>query len=573
MTATKAKTRKGKAGKRASKGGLLASDQGELPGSKDLELAIDLIDLFPAYTSPPDLEEVDRRKVSLSGPEGQLQAIEVRPKEGGRFELIAGRHNWLAAGELGWKTIKARVRALSDAQAWRLWIASDFERRVISPIEEAQRAESLCRSVEEGGAGFTRQQAASMLRLESHSAVSNLVSLLRLPPEWQERVAAGDLPESWARCLVKIAEAPRLLAHCEKAWKDGAGERRKAGRRCPWSSRVEVETLVGRLLWRETRPMDGKTKFEYSYSQIGSVTGSFPRLFELDDKLVARLDVVKLDRDGEELELATHVELFDELNIPLVQAKLEKKAERAQEVEESAAELLENVREEVKEEWLQKRILLWRAGWLGELVARELAAVTAGPPKGALRGVVKEHRRRMEAALHFLTWLAAGGLVGYTDTAADGAEKLRGAIGAPAPELYVDPWKVLTWGRKKGLVDWPAIGSFLAAVVSTPPTKSGIVVIPIEVLEGLAGILELDLAGEWVHSQKNGGGHLLAFATLHQGDQLDRLGEELEIHLAEGSSRAAKLLLFDRGTGPRAVPLPKSLSGETSKRRKKKGGR
>jgi hypothetical protein len=58
-----------------------------------------------------------------------------------------------------------------------------------------------------GRSGLTKDAAAKRVGLKDGSSASNLVRLLKLPKIWQDRVAAGELPESFARLIVPICHA------------------------------------------------------------------------------------------------------------------------------------------------------------------------------------------------------------------------------------------------------------------------------------------------------------------------------------------------------------------------------
>lgn len=68
--------------------------------------------------------------------DGLAVAILLRPI-GDRFMIVHGERRWRAAQQLGWETIPADVRDLTDDQARWLAFAENMQRADLSPIEEA----------------------------------------------------------------------------------------------------------------------------------------------------------------------------------------------------------------------------------------------------------------------------------------------------------------------------------------------------------------------------------------------------------------------------------------------------
>lgn len=166
----------------------------------------------------PSPEAVTECAASLAAI-GQLEPLVVRflPVEG-KYQILSGETRWLAAQRLGWHEIAARVVEADDAEAVKLVAEHNAHRHDLNPIEQARLIETLCRPVDQGGGGLTREQAARSVGLESASAASNLVRLLSLPQVWQDRVANGELPQTWARCLLAIADDEAACRQAASVW-------------------------------------------------------------------------------------------------------------------------------------------------------------------------------------------------------------------------------------------------------------------------------------------------------------------------------------------------------------------
>jgi ParB/RepB/Spo0J family partition protein len=77
-----------------------------------------------------ELEESVRRN-------GLLQPVVVRPRPGGRYELVAGERRWRVVGILGWEAIPAVVRMVDDLTAHLLGQVENDDRQDVSAWERA----------------------------------------------------------------------------------------------------------------------------------------------------------------------------------------------------------------------------------------------------------------------------------------------------------------------------------------------------------------------------------------------------------------------------------------------------
>src|SRR5437879_1601876 len=107
---------------------------------------------------------------------GQLQEVVVTPKDGGRYELVAGKRRTLALRHLNWETIRAQVMEnLTELQKALIMIAENDAREDVNPFD---RALSYQRAI---AAGETRQGLAAKLRI-TEDAVTRLLAILQLKP-------------------------------------------------------------------------------------------------------------------------------------------------------------------------------------------------------------------------------------------------------------------------------------------------------------------------------------------------------------------------------------------------------
>ena len=178
--------------------------------------------------------------------DGQLQNIVVRKLGSKRYQLLAGERRFRAAKEAGWKTIAAVVRNVDDAEAAKILIDENLQRKQLNPIERARALALLTRPADEGGVGLTHRDAGSRYA-KSATWVSDQLSLLKLPEEWQSKIIAGQLSVSVAFKSAAYCDSPDVL----KAILDDV-------HRCPWdwkdvtSIRKNIEYIVNQAMAEDT---------------------------------------------------------------------------------------------------------------------------------------------------------------------------------------------------------------------------------------------------------------------------------------------------------------------------------
>ena len=127
---------------------------------------------------------------------GVIQPIIVRPRGGGKYQLVAGERRWRAAQKARLHDIPAIVRDLDDREVMALALIENLQREDLNPIEEARAYQRL--SEEEG---MTQAEIAGMVD-KSRSHVANLQRLLALPEAILDMVAADSLSMGHARALI-----------------------------------------------------------------------------------------------------------------------------------------------------------------------------------------------------------------------------------------------------------------------------------------------------------------------------------------------------------------------------------
>jgi ParB/RepB/Spo0J family partition protein len=192
---------------------------------------------------------------------GQLDPIIVRELAPGRYQILSGETRWLAAKQKGWDTIQARVaKDIDDAKALEYLARYNGERSNLDPIQRAMLARRLCQPASAGGGGLKREEAAAAVGLESSSALTNLLTLLELPHDWQERVASGELAPTWAQRLVRVAPAAPVMEALSLDWAN-RDTFRDTG---TFASRDSLERAIDALLDSKVREVPANLAGELS---------------------------------------------------------------------------------------------------------------------------------------------------------------------------------------------------------------------------------------------------------------------------------------------------------------------
>jgi len=152
---------------------------------------------------------------SIKG-QGLVQAITVRPLDGGKYEVVAGMRRYMASKEAGLKKIPALIRDLTDDEARLLSITENLERSDLTAVEEARAFQVYLGWDEQKSFDGDRQEGLRALVHELASklpindkTIYNRLSLLHLPESLQIRVEQGTLK-------IKVAE---VISRLKDLWK------------------------------------------------------------------------------------------------------------------------------------------------------------------------------------------------------------------------------------------------------------------------------------------------------------------------------------------------------------------
>ncbi len=184
----------------------VSGQHGDRPELRDI--SIELVEPNPSQPRRRfDEAALDALAASLTE-NGVLQPILVRPREGGRYELVAGERRWRAAQKAGLPVLPAIVERRDDASSLEAAIVENMAREDLNPVEEARAVAALVEEL-----GLTREEVGRRVG-RSRVAISNLLRLLDLPSEVLTLLETGKLAEGHGRAvlLAEDEDARRRLA-------------------------------------------------------------------------------------------------------------------------------------------------------------------------------------------------------------------------------------------------------------------------------------------------------------------------------------------------------------------------
>ncbi len=161
---------------------------------------------------------------------GVLQPVMVRPRGGGRYELIAGERRFRAAQQAGLTQIPAVVRAMTDEESLTVALIENIQREDLNAMEAARGYRQLLDQF-----GVTQTELARQIG-KAQPTIANALSLLRLPAEMQESIAAGQITMEHGKALLTVASPERRQSLWQEMVSGGltvAESRRRAAESSP----------------------------------------------------------------------------------------------------------------------------------------------------------------------------------------------------------------------------------------------------------------------------------------------------------------------------------------------------
>ncbi|MBD3336568.1 MAG: ParB/RepB/Spo0J family partition protein [Candidatus Eisenbacteria bacterium] len=163
---------------------------------------------------------------------GLLEPILVRPA-GTHYEIVAGERRVRAAQLVGWTSVEARIRAVTDEEALQLALVENLQRKDLDPLEEARGYRALAERF-----SWTHDRIAQEVG-KSRTAISNALRLLKLPESIQDHVSRETLSEGHARTLLGLPNPGMQERLAEETLKRGLSVRQLERKVQKLSRRVE----------------------------------------------------------------------------------------------------------------------------------------------------------------------------------------------------------------------------------------------------------------------------------------------------------------------------------------------
>ena len=163
-------------------------------GEPMIEIPIDNIREFKDHPFKVLEDEKMKELVSSILANGILTPVIVREDESGNYEMISGHRRLFAAREIGFETIPAFIKQLSDDEAVIAMVDSNIQRDEILPSEKAFAYKMRYEAMRSQGArtDLTSSQVGTKLRAdealanevgESRNQVHRYIRLTELIPE------------------------------------------------------------------------------------------------------------------------------------------------------------------------------------------------------------------------------------------------------------------------------------------------------------------------------------------------------------------------------------------------------
>jgi len=129
---------------------------------------------------------------------GLIQPLIVRPASDGKYEIVAGERRWRAATMVGFKTLPAIVRSISDSESLEIALVENLQREDLNPLDTAEAYDTLVKKF-----GYTHEDLAKKIG-KDRSNITNYLRLLKLPDPIKEHVRYDRISMAHARTLLAV---------------------------------------------------------------------------------------------------------------------------------------------------------------------------------------------------------------------------------------------------------------------------------------------------------------------------------------------------------------------------------
>lgn len=149
---------------------------------------------------------------------GVFQPIIIKKSIKG-YEIIAGERRVKASKMAGLEEIPAILRDFTDAEMMEIALLENLQREDLNCIEEAAAYKKLLENL-----SLTQEELAKRLG-KSRSHITNMLGLLSLPLEVQDRISSKEISMGHARIISKLDNRNQQLDLLEKVLDEGLSVR------------------------------------------------------------------------------------------------------------------------------------------------------------------------------------------------------------------------------------------------------------------------------------------------------------------------------------------------------------
>lgn len=154
---------------------------------------------------------------------GLIQPLIVNMAEGGRYTLIAGERRWRASQLAGVTQVPVVIKEASTQEMLELALIENIQRADLNALEEANAYQQLIDEF-----GLTQTEVAKRVG-KSRPAVTNMVRLLKLPPDVQKAVLNSQISGGHAKALLGLPTPEAQMAVMRNIIKNSLSVRQTEG--------------------------------------------------------------------------------------------------------------------------------------------------------------------------------------------------------------------------------------------------------------------------------------------------------------------------------------------------------
>ena len=183
-----------------------------------VEVALE--DIYPNATQPRTyFDETALNELAQSIKNlGVIQPITLR-KDGDKFEIISGERRYRASKIAGLTSIPAYIRLVNDQELLEMALVENIQREDLDAIEVALTYQRLLDEI-----GLTQENLSQRVGKE-RSTITNSIRLLRLSPDIQQAIRAGEISAGHGRAIISVEDENNQQELFNKIIKEGLNVR------------------------------------------------------------------------------------------------------------------------------------------------------------------------------------------------------------------------------------------------------------------------------------------------------------------------------------------------------------